>query len=354
MSRDIKTVLTPYPIDRAYDYSLPEHIQAGEGDYVCVPLGSREIPAVIWGEAVGDVKPNKLKSIISKYDLPPLPAVHRKFLNWMAGYTLSPLGSVLKLTLSTPKALEPPVTITGYVMNEKKLSTPHPKMDSPFSSLPPSKGGGLRRGDRWEDTLAHSRALRSNPTEVEKQLWYHLRNKQMGVKFRRQYQITPYIVDFVCLTEKLIIELDGGQHNEQDDKKRTSYLKNQGYKVLRFWNNEIIENLEDALEVIKSHLPNKINLGLSPAAKRVMDVAQDGLPRRASELANDAECSTGVIKTLYNKGFLKSLQLQTPPPCRVPDYERAGALLSVHKKNALTRWLIWSKRINTAQRCWTV
>jgi primosomal protein N' (replication factor Y) len=72
--------------------------------------------------------------------------------------------------------------------------------------------------------------------------------------------------------------------------------------------------------------------GLSPAAKRVLEVAKDNLPRRASELAEEASCSTGVIKTLHHKGFLKTVELQTPPPCRVPDAERAGALLSDSQK----------------------
>lgn len=191
-TQNTKAVLTPYPIDKAYDYALPAHIEAGVGDYVCVPLGTREIPAVIWGEGTGDVKPNKIKPIILRYDVPPMPDIHRKFLDWVAGYTMAPKGSVLKLTLSVPKALEPPSVITGYVAGEAK----------------------------------------------------------------------------------------------PDDK------------------------------------------GLSPAAKRILEIAGDGLPRRASELATEAEASTGVIKTLHSKGYLKTVELKTPPPCRIPDAERAGALLS--------------------------
>ena len=191
-----RAVLTPYPIDKAYDYELPEGFEGQVGSYVCVPLGSREIPAVIWGEGAGDVKAEKMKPILANYNLPPLPEVHRKFLDWVASYTMAAKGAVLKLTLSVPKALEPPVTITGYVIGETK----------------------------------------------------------------------------------------------PDEK------------------------------------------GVSPAAKRVLDVAQDGLPRRASELAEEANCSTGVIKTLHNKNFLETVELQTPPPCRAPDYARAGALLSAPQK----------------------
>jgi primosomal protein N' (replication factor Y) len=187
-----KAILTPFPIDKAYDYALPDHLEGQAGSYACVPLGTREIPAVIWGEGTGDVKPEKIKSVVSIYDLPPLPEVHRKFIDWVASYTMAAKGAVLKLTLSVPKALEPPVTITGYVLGETQIS----------------------------------------------------------------------------------------------------------------------------------------EAGVSPSARRVLEVAKDNLPRRASELAEESQCSTGVVKTLENKGFLKTVQLQTPPPCRVPDAERAGALLS--------------------------
>lgn len=209
-----KAVLTPFPIDKAYDYALPDGLEGQAGSYVCVPLGSREIPAVIWGEGAGDVKPEKIKSILTVYDLPPLPEVHRKFLDWMAGYTMAAKGAVLKLTLSVPKALEPPVTITGYVIGEVK----------------------------------------------------------------------------------------------EDEK------------------------------------------GVSPAARRVLEIAADGLPRRASELAEEAGCSTGVVKTLHIKDYLKTVQLKTPPPCRVPDAERAGALLSAPQKECADALvdLVKDNKYNTA------
>lgn len=191
-------VLTPYPIDKAYDYGLPEGGQAEEGSYVCAPLGKREVPAVVWGPGAGDVKPERVKSLVSVYDLPPLPEVHRKFLDWMAHYTMAPLGSVLKLTLSVQGALEPPKPVKGYVIN-------HPDLD---------------------------------PKSV------------------------------------------------------------------------------------------------SPKARAVLEVAKDGLPRRASELAEEAGCTAGVIKTLESKGLLKGLELQAPPPCRVPDPCRAGPMLSPDQSEA--------------------
>jgi len=77
----------------------------------------------------------------------------------------------------------------------------------------------------------------------------------MGLKFRRQQPIDNYIVDFICLENKLIIEVDGGQHSLQKDEdvKRDAYLKKSGFKVLRFWNNEVLENMDGVLEKIRSH-----------------------------------------------------------------------------------------------------
>jgi very-short-patch-repair endonuclease len=86
-----------------------------------------------------------------------------------------------------------------------------------------------------------ARFLRRNETDTEKRLWYRLRRQQLnGFRFRRQHPIGPFIVDFVCLSEKLIVELDGGQHAEQitADSERTAWLEGRGYRVLRFWNND--------------------------------------------------------------------------------------------------------------------
>jgi very-short-patch-repair endonuclease len=102
---------------------------------------------------------------------------------------------------------------------------------------------------------AISRKLRNNLTEAEKRLWYYLRNKNLGEKFRRQQPIGPYFPDFVCLKKFLIVELDGGQHYESaDDKIRDEYFKNEGFTVLRFWNNDVMENIEGVLTKIKEKL----------------------------------------------------------------------------------------------------
>ena len=99
-----------------------------------------------------------------------------------------------------------------------------------------------------------ARNLRKNQTDVEQILWQQLRGRQLlNCKFRRQMPFAPYIVDFVCLEHHLIIELDGSQHQEQKayDEKRSTFLQKHGFTVLRFWNNEVAENLTGVLESIR-------------------------------------------------------------------------------------------------------
>jgi len=103
------------------------------------------------------------------------------------------------------------------------------------------------------DLTDRARHLRKNQTDVEKLLWKHLRNKQLNYKFRRQFPIEPYIADFACLELKLIIELDGGQHSNQIDydSQRSLFLQQRGFKVIRFWNNDVSRNLSSVLEAIR-------------------------------------------------------------------------------------------------------
>jgi len=94
--------------------------------------------------------------------------------------------------------------------------------------------------------------LRLNMTEAERLLWKHLRAHRLdGQKFRRQQPIGPYVVDFVHLGAKVIVEADGGQHNESEsDEVRDTWLRGQGFKVLRFWNDQILQSTDSVLDVI--------------------------------------------------------------------------------------------------------
>ncbi len=149
---------------------------------------------------------------------------------------------------------------------------------------PPLRGSRQAKGDspqasRWGDhaaphpprrwaeierqyspqTLQRAQALRQNQTNAEGLLWHYLSRKQLaGYRFRRQQPIGPYIADFACLSEKLLIELDGGQYAERtaSDNRRDRFLQEKGYRVLRFWNHEVFENCFGVLESIYAALPH--------------------------------------------------------------------------------------------------
>ena len=94
-------------------------------------------------------------------------------------------------------------------------------------------------------------------TDVERMLWQALRSKQFGgYRFRRQHPIGRYIADFACIEQKIVIELDGGQHQEQlaYDNQRTAFIQAQGWQVLRFWNNDVLNNLDGVLTTIAERL----------------------------------------------------------------------------------------------------
>ena len=103
--------------------------------------------------------------------------------------------------------------------------------------------------------VTRARSFRQNPTDAERLLWQRLRSLAGGAHFRRQATIGTYFADFACHTNRLVIELDGGQHADSaGDEIRTTYLSAAGYRVIRFWNNEVLENIEGVLERIMSEL----------------------------------------------------------------------------------------------------
>jgi NAD+ synthetase len=126
--------------------------------------------------------------------------------------------------------------------------------------IPSPSGGGLGWGlPRFYDyplktSIERARKLRQSMTDAEKLLWGILRKEQLGVKFRKQHPVDRYIADFACLEPKLIIELDGGQHTLEKDATRTQFLQAKGFRVLRFWNHEVLENTEGVVETIFQQL----------------------------------------------------------------------------------------------------
>lgn len=97
-----------------------------------------------------------------------------------------------------------------------------------------------------------ARRLRIEMTDAERKLWSALRGRQLeGFKFRRQHPLGPYILDFACIEHRLVIEADGGQHGESDtDNRRTAILEQHGWRVIRFWNNDILTNIEGVVSEI--------------------------------------------------------------------------------------------------------
>lgn len=134
-------------------------------------------------------------------------------------------------------------------MSETLSLNPSPQGERESAS---AQGEGRKRTK--SDTL-RARNLRKNMTDAEVKLWQYLRGDQLDVRFRRQYSIPPYIVDFCCPKRHLIIEVDGGQHNENlKDQERDTILKSKGYTVLRFWNNDVMENIEGVVTTIQQSL----------------------------------------------------------------------------------------------------
>ena len=100
-----------------------------------------------------------------------------------------------------------------------------------------------------------ARKLRAEPTLAEQRLWSHLRASQLGVRFTRQFPIGNHIADFACRSGRLVIEVDGGQHAENAlDETRTAMIEAHGYRVIRFWNNDVLSNIDGVLTEIASHL----------------------------------------------------------------------------------------------------
>lgn len=120
---------------------------------------------------------------------------------------------------------------------------------------------------RHRQSTIRARDLRQSQTEAEKVIWHHLKAKRfLGLKFKRQHPIGPYFPDFVCLEQKLVIEIDGGQHSENTkDVTRTKYLEKEGYTVIRFWNNDVLGNIDGLLSSLSLTLSRHAGEGTKAA-----------------------------------------------------------------------------------------
>ena len=126
----------------------------------------------------------------------------------------------------------------------------------------------------------HARPLRHRMTDAERTMWFELRDRRLGgLKFKRQWTIGQHVVDFCCIDRRLIVEIDGGQHNRDSDALRTAALEQAGYRVVRFWNNEVSENLEGVLKTLLGELETDPHPGPLPLAGEGEDSQQPSLAR---------------------------------------------------------------------------
>ena len=158
-----------------------------------------------------------------------------------------------KAALRTHAAHAPPGPITPPLRGsrgDKGVSPQASRWGDSSATQPPRPWPEIKR-QYTSKALYHAQAMRQNQTNAEGLLWYYLQKKQLGGhKFRRQQPVGPYIADFACLPEKLLIELDGAQHADPNapDKQRDQYLRQQGYRVLRFWNHDVFDDCFGVLE----------------------------------------------------------------------------------------------------------
>lgn len=176
------------------------------------------------------------------------------------------LGNEIRLIGNSDFSSNMPVSLVigvfhGDEPQGKFLIEEYLKRQSPLSPTSKSQISVLPQGEDIsykKQLIQLGKNLRNNSTKEEIILWQYLKQKQLGVKFRRQQPIDKYIADFVCFEKKIIIELDGGQHNSslgiQKDRSRDLFFTNNGYKVIRIWNNEINHNIEGVIRKIQSEI----------------------------------------------------------------------------------------------------
>ena len=266
------------------------------------PLPEQEKIAEIlgtWDEAI-----EKLTSLIEQKKLLKKGLMQKLLTGKVRLFKTSPLAGEVA-DLSAGEGLDNQQSES--IQNKKITNTLAYRQDCPLTSPLAGKVADLSAGEGLDNNdnikiSSHrmyqpyikkfSRDMRKNSTKAENLLWQKIRNGQLGFKFRRQHQIdNKYIADFICLEKRLIIELDGGQHNDRSkDKDRTLYLENNNFKVIRFWDNEILQNIDGCLEILLKEISLLNNPSPCPSPARGEGISatySNSLPQGARK---DAEC----------------------------------------------------------------
>jgi len=145
--------------------------------------------------------------------------------------------------------------IAGSRPEGDTVSRPPPRQASCLSRHHESYKGELRRKALSSGQLSAARRMRRELTPAERKLWHALRaHRFQDLHIRRQVPMGRYIADFACLEAMLIVEIDGGQHDEARDAKRTAFLESEGFEILRFWNNDVLTNLDGVIHVVREAL----------------------------------------------------------------------------------------------------
>ncbi len=242
--------------------------------------------------------------------------------NRAAGDASPLVGEATRLSVSEgalSRSGEGAAMVSLQTTNELRLdSTLAPNLTAPSSRPSPTRGeGALASPTEDNDAVAarlhlplaqekklqeYGKLLRRDSTKAETKLWNVMRSRQLdGYKFRRQHHIGNYIADFICLERQLIVEVDGGQHSDEVDANRTAFLKGQGFQVLRFWNNEVMENIEGVVAEIQAQLEVALSY---PSPMRGEGVAA------ATKVSNNqpSNCFTAHFRATVSKGtYIRSL-----------------------------------------------
>lgn len=181
----------------------------------------------------------------------------------------------------------------------------------------------------WQANIDNAKFMRHQPTEAENILWQLLRDKRTGYKFRRQHLVLNYIPDFICLEKKLIVEVDGGYHNsiEQQhlDEERTAYLNSQGYTVLRYTNDEVLQNPEKVIDSIKQYLEkSSLPLGEGWGGVKIWGIsATIGNLEQAAEVLLGNDFPPEQVK-MVRANLEKKLDIRSIIPQNIESYSWAG------------------------------